>query len=334
MTESIQTPKKSKVAIFLLAGLSVILALALAACLYLLNRENNRAVSAMATVSSQQKTMEEDMISIELLQQRSQQYSVGIPFLQSFFDDRIVYKNNTGVVYAPIRSDLPKNGYDFTALSYQDGIAKYTDKNGVKGITGIDVSRYQGKIDWDKVKTADISYAFIRTGYRGYDTGKIMQDDTCKTNLIGASKAGIDLGVYFYSQAITTQEAVEEADFVLDTIEGFDIRYPIVFDMEEVTSDTARTADLTPSEITDITISFCERVKDAGYIPMIYGNVQWMLDHLELERLTTYDKWFAQYFNKPFFPYEFQIWQYSATGEIPGIEGDVDLNLCFKNYTE
>lgn len=156
-----------------------------------------------------------------------------------------------------------------------------------------------------------------------------MKDEYCDQNLKGASEAGIDMGVYFYSQAVTVEEAEEEAAFVLDSIKDYDIKYPVVFDMEETGTDNARTAQLSAEQKTDITIAFCEKVKAAGYTPMIYGNIEWMMDHVELERLTQYPKWFAQYFNKPFFPYEFQMWQYTNEGSVPGIEGGVDLNLCF-----
>ena len=326
--------RSAKIPVVLLSVACGILAVALAISLFYIHREKNRTATAMAKVEKQQQIIDEDMISIELLKQRSQQYSVGVPFLQSFFDDVIVYKNHTGVVYAPIDPKLPKNSYDFTALSYKDDIAQYADKNGIVGKVGIDVSRYQKTIDWQKVKASGISYAFLRAGYRGYDSGKMMEDEQYATNLKEASKVGMDLGVYFYSQAINTQEAIEEAEFVLNSIKDHSIRYPIVFDMEDVGSDTARTANLTPKQITDITVAFCEKIKEAGYTPMIYGNIEWMMDHLELERVTAYQKWFAQYYYKPFFPYEFQIWQYSSTGNVPGIEGDVDLNLCFADYTK
>lgn len=324
-------PKREKRIILLLGIISVLLVISLGASLLYSYRERNRSVSVMAQVKKQQQIINEDMISIELFQQRSQQYSVGIPFLQSFFEDKIVYKNHTGVVYAPIDPALPKNNYDFNALSYQNGIAKYADKNQVVGKVGIDVSYHQGEIDWSKVKSAGISYAFLRAGYRGYDTGKLKEDEQFSAHLKEASEAEIDLGVYFYSQAISKEEAVEEANFVLEKIKGTRVDYPIVFDME-IESEKARTAKLTPAQITDITIAFCERIKEAGYTPMIYGNIIWMMDHLQLERVTGYQKWFAQYYNKPFFPYEFQIWQYSSTGKIPGIKGDVDLNLCFADY--
>ena len=219
-------------------------------------------------------------------------------------------------------------------LTYNDGEIQY-DHNGITALKGIDVSKYQGNIDWKAVKADGVSYAFIRAGLRGYGaSGMISSDPYCEKNLKGASEAGVDIGVYFYSQAISKAEAIEEAEFVLDAIEGYEIKYPIVFDLEEVAAEGARTAGMTAQQITEVTIAFCERIKQAGYTPMIYGNIDWMAEHLILSELTEYDKWFAQYFNKPFFPYEFQIWQYTASGKVDGIKGNVDLNLCFKNYAE
>lgn len=325
----IKVPRKTKAAIIMLGVFCVILAALLAVSFLYINKLRNQSVSAMSKIEQQQKTMEEDMIPLDVFKQHSNQYSVGIPFLQSFFDDVIVYKNDTGVVYEPVDDSLPKNNYDFSVLTYQNSIAQYADKNGVTAKNGIDVSKHQGKIDWKAVKDFGIEYAFIRTGYRGYETGVIMKDEYCDQNLKGASEAGIDMGVYFYSQAVTVEEAEEEAAFVLDSIKDYDIKYPVVFDMEETGTDNARTAQLSAEQKTDITIAFCEKVKAAGYTPMIYGNIEWMMDHVELERLTQYPKWFAQYFNKPFFPYEFQMWQYTNEGSVPGIEGGVDLNLCF-----
>lgn len=326
-------PLRAKIAILLLSIFCVAALMILAVSFYGIYKLQNRSVSAMATIEQQQKTMEEDMIPLEVFKQHSNQYSVGIPFLQSFFDDVIVYKNDTGVVYEPVDDTLPKNDYDFSVLTYQDSIAQYSDKNGVTAKNGIDVSKHQGKIDWKAVKAAGISYAFIRVGYRGYEAGTIMKDEYCERNLKGAEEAGIDIGVYFYSQAISVEEAEEEAAFVLDCIKDYKIAYPVVFDMEEVNAENVRTASLAAEQKTDITIAFCEKVKAAGHQPMIYGNIEWMMDHVELERLTQYPKWFAQYFNKPFFPYEFEFWQYTCEGTVPGIQGGVDLNLCFADYT-
>ncbi len=336
MEEEKKTPTAAKVTIVILTVSCILLAAALALLFLSTKVEKSRSVAAIARLETdldkKQSVIDNETIPIKTFKERAQQYGAGVPFLQSFFDDVIVYKNNQGIVYQPIDDTLPKNPYDFSKLSYQNSRAQYEDSSGIVGLKGVDVSKYQGKIDWQAVKSDDISFAFIRAGHRGYaEAGQIAQDPYLVTNLTNAAKADIDVGVYFFSQAITEEEAVEEADFVLNAIKGHSVSYPIVFDMEEVTSEGARTANLTAAQITDITIAFCERIQSAGYTPMIYGNIKWMLEKLELPRLTSYQKWFAQYYNKPFFPYEFQIWQYTNKGKVNGISGDVDLNLCFVN---
>lgn len=337
--EEKRTPLTAKITIIVLSISCVLLTAALA-LLYISTRwEKNKSVAAIARLETnldeKQNIIDNETISIETFKSHAQQYGASIPFLQSFFDDVIVYKNKQGIVYQPIDDSLPKNTYDFSMLTYKNSQIQYEDSNGVVGLKGIDVSKYQGKIDWQAVKDDGVSYAFIRAGHRGYAAaGQIAQDPYFTANLNGAAKAGVDVGVYFFSQAITAEEAIEEADFVLNAVKGHAIRYPIVFDMEEITAEGARTANLTAAQITDLTIAFCERIKAAGYTPMIYGNVKWMMEHVELSRLTQYQKWFAQYYNKPFFPYEFQIWQYTNKGKVNGITDEVDLNLCFVNYND
>jgi GH25 family lysozyme M1 (1,4-beta-N-acetylmuramidase) len=128
------------------------------------------------------------------------------------------------------------------------------------------------------------------------------------------------------------EEAVEEAQFVMENIRPYNVTWPIVLDIEDAASATARTADLTQQQRTDHAIAFCETIKENGYTPMLYCNIRWFIEKLDISRITEYDKWFAQYFHKPFFPYAFQIWQYSSTGEIEGIKGNVDYDISFIDY--
>ena len=140
------------------------------------------------------------------------------------------------------------------------------------------------------------------------------------------------MGVYFVTQAISVEEAVEEAQFVMENIRPYNVTWPIVLDIEDAASATARTAELSQQARTDHAIAFCETVKESGYTPMLYCNIRWFIEKLDITRITDYDKWFAQYFRKPFFPYAFQMWQYSSTGRIDGIEGNVDYNISFVDY--
>lgn len=211
----------------------------------------------------------------------------------------------------------------------ENGIVEY---NGgiVTSKKGIDVSKFQGNIDWSKVKEDGVEYAFIRVGYRGYgSSGKLVTDETFEDNIKGATSNGVDVGVYFFSQAINEEEAIEEANYVLEAIKGYDVTYPVVIDIEEVTDSDARTADMTQEQWTKNCIAFCETIKAAGYTPMIYGNLKTFFIMLDMTQLEAYDKWFAYYDTPVYFPYEFTIWQYTDEGKVDGISVDVDLNVGF-----
>ena len=140
---------------------------------------------------------------------------------------------------------------------------------------------------------------------------------------------GIAAGVYFFTQATSVEEAKEEAQYVLDALEPYDVTYPVVLDVEAVTSKNARTADLTMEERTEYCITFCEMIKQAGYTPMIYGNLKTFMLMLDLEKLEEYDKWFAHYDEEFYYPYDFKIWQYTDAGSVAGINGEVDINISF-----
>ena len=249
---------------------------------------------------------------------------------------RELYPNQTVLVadnryhFFEMNEKLAKNPYANENFKVdENGVVEYND-----GMTiskkGIDVSKFQGKINWSRVKADGVEYAFVRMGYRGYgSSGKLVTDETFEDNIKGATANGVDVGVYFFSQAVTEEEAIEEANYVLSAIEGYDVTYPIVIDIEEVTDSDARTAKLTKEEWTKNCIAFCETVKDAGYTPMIYGNLKTFFIMLDMEQLEKYDKWFAYYDTPVYFPYEFKIWQYTDKGSVDGISSDVDLNVGF-----
>lgn len=238
----------------------------------------------------------------------------------------------------PVSDEIAPNTLDFRnwikAEDTEDNIGRYEyiqDGEAVS-ICGIDVSKYQGDIDWEKVKVSGVEYAILRLGYRGMNEGTLELDPYYKENIKNATAAGVKVGIYFFSQAKNTEEAVEEAEFVLENIKGYEIAYPVVFDTEEVTTYDARANGLTRAERTDCCIAFCEKIKEAGYTPMIYANTRYMVMGLELERLNDYDKWFAYYGTSHTFPYAFTMLQYSDTGRVPGIEGAVDLDVSFVDY--
>lgn len=194
---------------------------------------------------------------------------------------------------------------------------------------GIDVSGFQGEIDWQQVKQAGISFVFIRVGGRGYgEKGTLYYDDAAQSYYEGAKAAGLQVGVYFFSQALSPFEARQEAWFLLDKIHSWELDMPVVFDWEWV-SDTARTANMEKTLLTHSTMAFCNTVRSAGFDPMIYFNYSQGQNLLDLEQLRDYGFWLALYDTPETIPYAVDCWQYSCTGTVPGIEGPVDLNVYF-----
>ena len=244
----------------------------------------------------------------------------------------LMHDSTYGEIFEPVYQDVPASTLDLNNLVMRNGYAYYSENGEVISTTGIDVSEYQGEIDWEQVKQAGIDFAFIRVGYRTYGDGIITYDSAFQRNIEGAQEAGIKVGAYFYSQATNADEAVEEADAVIDALAEYDITYPVVYDWELVYHDNARTDDVSVEALADCCVSFCERVKDSGYTPMIYQNTGTATHKLDLPRIKDYDFWLAEYGDQPSYYYDFKIWQYSNTGSIPGVEGEVDLNICFRPY--
>lgn len=247
---------------------------------------------------------------------------------------KILMQNSVyGEVFMPVFADVPACSLDMNSLVTRNGYAFYKENEEITSIAGIDVSEHQGDIDWNAVKNAGIEFAIIRIGYRTYGGGEITLDTTFEQNLRNADAAGIKTGVYFFSQAIDPEEAIEEADAVIDAIRPYNITYPVIFDWELIIGDSARTDAMTVDNLADACISFCERVKSAGYTPMIYQNKNTTMFKLDLPKLQDYDFWLAEYGDKPTYYYDYQMWQYSSTGKVPGINGEVDMNISFKDYS-
>lgn len=199
-----------------------------------------------------------------------------------------------------------------------------------ESILGIDVSEYQGSIDWQQVKAAGVEFVMIRVGLRGYGTGEIYTDSMAQEYYRGAREAGLKVGAYFFSQAVTVQEAIAEANYVLQAVRGWEVEMPLVFDWEYVGSET-RTGGMDPRTLTDCARAFCRVVRRAGYTPMVYFNLSQGRDLLYLEELTDFDWWLARYADTMDFDYRVRMWQYTSQGSVPGIWGYVDLNLWFSD---
>ena len=195
-------------------------------------------------------------------------------------------------------------------------------------MAGVDVSEHQGYVDWQALKDSGFEFAFIRLGYRGYgQEGRICLDREFHRNIQNAQAVGFDVGVYFFAQAVNEEEALEEANFVLQNLEGYTLQLPVVYDPESILDDEARTDNVSGEQFTKNTEVFCSAVADAGYDPMIYANMLWEAFELDLEALSEYPLWYADYEPAPQTPYHFRFWQYTNQGQVPGITGNTDLNI-------
>ena len=195
-----------------------------------------------------------------------------------------------------------------------------------ESVPGIDVSSHQGQIDWHMVKESGVEFAFIRLGYRSYGTGLLFRDEYAEENLRQAKAAGLKIGAYFFSQALSAEEARQEAQLALEILGDTQLDLPLVYDWEYVSEDV-RTGYMAPQALVDCVHAFCAMAEGAGYAPMIYFNQELSKTLLDLTQVAQYPFWFAKYTDQMDFPYKIQFWQYSDEGSVPGIEGDVDLNL-------
>ena len=197
------------------------------------------------------------------------------------------------------------------------------------GIMGIDVSTWNGTVDWKAVKEAGVSYVIIRCGYRGSSKGALIEDSKFVENIKGASAAGLKVGVYFFTQAIDKNEALEEASMVLEAVKGYNISYPIFLDVEP---SGGRADKLDVATRTEICKTFCETIKQYGYTPGIYANKTWLETKLDMGVLSQYKIWLAQYASEPTYQGRYDMWQYKDTGKINGVSGNVDLNMSYLGY--
>lgn len=256
-----------------------------------------------------------------------------VPMLRYFFPEQIVFADGNSYRFVERDESLSMHPYLTENLTVgEDGEFVYYENGQAVSRKGIDVSSFQRAINWQRVADDGVEFAIIRMGLRGFGNGRLVVDEYFERNMRGALDAGLDVGVYFFTAAIDEAEAVEEAEFLLEAMEPYGIRCTVVIDIEDVNNSDARINGLTAAQRTDICIAFCERIKEAGYTPMIYGNLKSFIVMLELPRLEAYDKWFAAYTPYFYYPYDFEVWQYSESGSVNGVQGDVDLNISFYDW--
>ncbi|MBQ8262499.1 MAG: hypothetical protein IJZ00_09460 [Lachnospiraceae bacterium] len=235
--------------------------------------------------------------------------------------------------WVDINPYLDLNTYNFANLVYRSPLMMYYENNTRISYVGVDLSKLQDYVDFNELKSAGVDYVMLRLGQRGYQTGELSMDEYFYENLRRASEADLDVGVYFFSQAITEEEALEEAEYVISALSENEIQYPVVFYMDNVSGMECRIDDLDKMERTNIALTFMERIEEAGYIPMFYGDKEWLIQNLSLGSMIGYDIWYAEESDLPDFPYEFAMWQYTTSGRIEGISGNANLSICFIDYS-
>ena len=254
-----------------------------------------------------------------LLHQHQTQEEVPWPPAETWLEPTIPETEPENPTIPPDRN--PYDRYDF-----QYDRHNYLKLQNLTSYAGVDVSAFQGKIDWKKVKASGIDFAIIRLGYRGYESGKLVEDEYAKANLKGAAEAGLRVGAYFFSQALNIKETDQEIQFMLGVLGDTKLDMPIVLDWE-IPSNTARTRNMDRQTLTDIQRHFCGQMRDQGYQPMIYFNWH-QSEHLYvLHDLEEYPFWLALYQDRMTYPWKVEMWQYTDQGRVPGIHGNVDLNV-------
>lgn len=234
--------------------------------------------------------------------------------------------------WVPINQYLTKNEYDYAGLVYKKPIMSYYEEGKKKSYTGISISKNNDFVDYTKLKKAGIDYAMIRVGARGYSTGQISLDENFDKNIKDAIGAGLDVGVYFFSQAITEEEAIEEAGIVLEAISDYKVTYPVVFSMDYVENDTSRVEALTRAERTAIANAFLSLFQEAGYNTMLYADKEWLINKIDLSLLTAYDIWLSQEADVPDYPYKFAMWEYTKNAKVDGMAEVAELSISFIDY--
>lgn len=235
------------------------------------------------------------------------------------------YNNNSHFEYVDL-GDTSINLYNMDNNFYHYDLEGYTTS------IGVDLSEFNGDVDFNKLKKQNIEYAYLRIGWRGYIIPSLHDDKKFEEYYKKAKEAGIDVGVYFFSQAINEEEAIEEANFVIKALKNKKIDTHVVFDFETIHDNSARTNDLTRQERTNIAKAFLSTIQDAGYNPMLYTNYDWIVHHYTVTLLHEYPVWYAQYSKKPQYHGHHIIWQYSTNVMLDGITSSdgVDLNIMIK----
>ncbi len=227
----------------------------------------------------------------------------------------------------PENPTIPPDRNPYDRFDFQYNRHNYLLLQNVESLPGVDVSAYQGNIDWKRVAASGIRFAIVRLGYRGYGSGKLVEDEYARANLEGASEAGLQVGAYFFSQALNEKEVDEEIRFLLDILGEHYLDMPVILDWEIPAADARTAGKMDARTLTDLQLHFCREMEKRGYQPMVYFNWHQSEELYLLSELEEYPFWLALYQDRMTYPWKVEMWQYSCTGRVPGIQGDVDLNV-------
>lgn len=222
----------------------------------------------------------------------------------------------------------PANTYISTDFAYDENgfLTCVTDEY----LIGVDLSEFQENVDFNAMREAGIDFLMMRLGFRSYGAGRLVVDEYARNYIKEAHEAGMQVGGYFFSQAVTVEEAIEEAEFALEIIKGLPLELPIAFDWEYI-GDYARTAETDKETVTACTKAFCDRITEAGYKPMFYSNQVMSDSHFDLVDLQDHPMWLAMYDQPMTYPHRMVMWQYTSAGTVPGYDGAVDMDIYLPN---
>ncbi len=238
--------------------------------------------------------------------------------------------NGAGYGWVTPKADVPVSALSAADFAAEDGVVRYQGA-AYRAVQGVDVSYFQEEIDWNAVAASGVEFAMIRAGYRGYTDGAVSEDERFRENAANARAAGLEIGLYFFSQAVTPEEAAEEAAWLVSAAEPFDVTLPLAFDWEPIAGagEGTRTAEMNGAETTACAVAFCAAVRAAGYEPCVYfSRWQGYYDY-DLSQLTDAAFWVSGTGDWDDFYYAHAIWQYSFSGAVDGIAGSVDRDLRF-----
>lgn len=246
----------------------------------------------------------------------------------------VSYKDGTEE-WIELDEDIPLCDYDFTKLKTTNGKMVYYEGNKKVSRLGVELSEDSGTVDFEALREAGVDFVMLKIGSRGYGTGLVTMDKSFISNIEAAGKAGLEIGVYFCSQAVTVSEAAEEAKFVTDNLVSYEITYPVAFWMESIKNDNARTDILDAEQKTQVVEAFLNDVERAGYETILYGDKDWLLTEiLPSELLKEHDVWLTDQSTVPDYPYQYKMWEYSAGNTVSGVEKEVNYTISFVDYSK